>query len=130
MRFPRLPDAQEVWITYLNAHGWNAASHVPKEHVEGMVRVSRTGGSRSNMVQDQALMLFEVWHRLDVVSTVALDLHTLILNATGQLVRPDCRVTDTDPSGPVEYPDPNSSLIRYQFTSKMTHRLIPTTATP
>ena len=130
MAMPQLPNAEAAWVTYLRGTGWNAATQVPKlgPIAAGTLRLSRTGGGRPNIVQDEPQLLFEVWEvSAAAASAICHDLNTAVVNAEGVVIAPGCRVDYVDATGPVEFPDPDSQMIRYQFTATVRHRLVATT---
>lgn len=125
MAMPRLVNAEEAWVSYLRTLGYAAATRIPKVHVAGMTRMSRVGGGRPNIVQDEPLLLFEVWDVSAAEASVrAHNLNKAVVDAEGVVIAPGCRVDYVDASGPVEFPDPDSDLIRYQFTATVRHRLV------
>lgn len=113
------PNAEVAWVAWLKAGGFdNAATRILPDHVDGMIRVSRVGGKRLNMVQDSVVMLVEVWHSgAYEASQLA---HSLAERAEaagdGQKLDPVTRASNVTTTGPLEFPDPNSALVRYQFT--------------
>lgn len=112
------PDAEAAWLAWLAAGGFSASTQLPREHFDGMVRLSRVGGKRRNLVQDQVALLVEVWHSDPyTASTRAHELAALIESGAGAQLDPYTRCSDVDTSGPVEFPDPSSGRVRYQFTS-------------
>ena len=130
MAMPALPNAEAAWISYLLALGFTAATQVPKSRAitPGTVRLSRTGGGRPNIVQDEPQLLVEVWQpSAAAASTSAYALNQAVVDSKGTVIAPGCRVDYVDASGPVEFPDPDSELIRYQFTATVRHRLVATT---
>lgn len=129
MAMPTLPNAEAAWITYLLSLGFVAATQVPKTRpiTPGTVRLSRTGGGRPNIVQDEPQLLVEVWGpSAAAASAAAHNLNQAVVNAEGKVIAPGCRVDFVDASGPVEFPDPDSELVRYQFTATVRHRLVAT----
>lgn len=83
-----------------------------------MIRVSRVGGPRVNLVQDSPTMLIEVWHRSPYeASQLAHRLSDRAEEALdGTELDDTTRVARVQTTGPLEFPDPSSALVRYQFT--------------
>lgn len=113
------PNAEVAWVAWLRAGGFSQArSRILPDHVDGMIRVSRVGGKRLNLVQDSVVMLVETWHSSAFeASQVA---HRLAERceaaADGTKLDDVTRVANVVTTGPLEFPDPNSALVRYQFT--------------
>lgn len=113
------PNAEVAWVAWLKAGGFEgAATRLLDKHVNGMIRVSRVGGKRLNMVQDSVVMLVEAWHsQAFEASQLAHALAERVEAAgDGVLLDPVTRVSSVTTTGPLEFPDPNSALVRYQFT--------------
>lgn len=117
MSIPR-PDAEAAWITWINAGGFNASTRLASTHFAGMTRVSRIGGKRVNMVQDSVQMLVEVWDKDAYRSSQKAHAIAERIEAAGDGTKldPTTRVSDVVTTGPLEFPDGNSEMVRYQFT--------------
>lgn len=112
-------DAEAAWIAWLADGGYpQAATRIPQEHHDGMIRVSRVGGQRLNVVQDRAEMLAEVWHSdAYAASELAHQVAARVEAARdGTMLTHGVQVRGVATTGPLEFPDPNSALKRYQFT--------------
>lgn len=124
MSVPR-SDVEKAWVDWLRAAGIAAATRVPEQHVDAMVRVSRSGGGRKNIVMDEPLMLFEVWHHdAYQASRIAAQVAERVEVPDGTMIAAGVKVTRVETTGPVEFPDPNSELKRYQFTATMLVRRV------
>ncbi len=112
------PDAEAAFVTWLKAGGFAASTRLPREHFDGMTRVSRVGGPRVNIVQDAPTMLVETWHSSAYeASQTAHRLAERVEEAVdGTKLDPTTRVSRIVTTGPLEFPDPSSALVRYQFT--------------
>ena len=113
------PDAEAAWVAWFKAGGFaQASTRIPPTHSDGMIRVSRVGGVRVNLVQDSPTMLVEVWHR-DAYKA-SQEAHRLADHAEtaldGTMLDDKTRVARVQTTGPLEFPDPSSALVRYQFT--------------
>ena len=118
------PDGETVWIQYLQAQ-WSArdepadvASKIPNPRPDRFIRVSGTGGSRSNIATDNPGFLVECW---DVTDTAAFDLARItraLMDATDG-IDIGMWIEDIATSVPVLYPDPDTNLPRYQFTAQV-----------
>lgn len=119
MSIPR-PDAEAAWIAWLSAGGFQASTRIPRDHFNGMTRISRIGGKRLNPVQDKAQLLIETWDQNPyMASQKAHDLAERIEAAgDGTLLDPTTRVSEVSTTGPIEFPDNTSPLYRYQFTAE------------
>lgn len=111
------PDAEAAWLHWLSLGGFTASTKLPKDHFDGMTRLSRVGGKRLNLVQDQAQLLIETWHSDSYeASQKAHALAARIEEAKdGAQLDATTRVSEVITSGPVEFPDDDSALTRYQF---------------
>lgn len=117
MSIPR-PDAEAAWVSWINAGGFSASTRIPNDHVNGMIRISRVGGKRINLVQDSAVMLIEVWDQDSYKASQRAHLVADRVEAAGDgtLLDASTRVSEVSTTGPLEFPDGNSALVRYQFT--------------
>lgn len=117
MSIPR-PNAEVAWLAWLKAGGFNASTRIPSTHTNGMIRLSRVGGKRRNLVQDEVLLLVEVWHSDAFASSQRAHAIAEYIESAddGTALDPTTRVSDVVTSGPVEFPDESSSMVRYQFT--------------
>lgn len=111
------PDAEAAWLNWLRLGGFTASTNLPRTHFDGMTRLSRVGGKRLNLVQDQAQLLIETWnHDPYGASQKAHALAARIEEAKdGAHLDATTRVSEVTTSGPVEFPDDDSALTRYQF---------------
>ena len=119
------PDAEAAWVAWLHRGGFSkAATRLPEEHVDQMMRVSRVGGKRLNIVQDEAQMLIEVWcmsaYQASELAHKAAD--RIEAAAEGTMLTEQVQAKQVSTTGPLEFPDPNSHLYRYQFTFSCTLR--------
>lgn len=120
------PDAEAVAIALLkpNLPGVRIATKVPNPVVSKMIRVSRIGGARINALMDDASMLFECWASTSPeAAALAGDVHEILYAARNGSAVGTVRVKATSPTGPVNLPDPDTALTRYQFTCSLTLRL-------
>ncbi|WP_126416356.1 hypothetical protein [Trueperella bialowiezensis] len=88
----------------------------------GLVRVSRTGGSPINAKQERAQVLIEVWadsQRDSFLLARRLWARFASVSREDQAAFPGLVVYEAVPSMPVEYPDPDTRLVRHQFTVSM-----------
>lgn len=119
MSIPR-PDAEAAWISWFTAGGFQTSTRIPVKHIDGMTRVSRIGGKRLNLVQDQAQLLIETWDSDPYKASQKAHNLAERMEAAGDgtLLNPSTRVSDVSTTGPLEFPDNNSDLYRYQFTAE------------
>ena len=114
------PDSEAAWVAWCHAGGFTQArTTVPDEHVDGMIRVSRVGGERQSKIHESVAMLFEVWHTSAFeAAKLALRLNAHVENvANGTHLNATTRVYGVEATGPAEFPDDSSALVRYQFTA-------------
>jgi hypothetical protein len=113
----------------LTARGWvnfKVASSVPATRPQYMVKVTLTGGSTRGQVSHDAQVTVECWAAKadgtgDSVkaSELARLCHGLTGSLPGAFVGPVWFRRVQQVSGPVFFPDPDTSLPRYQFTSRL-----------
>ena len=112
-------------VAWVKAGGFtSAATRVPDQHADGMIRVSRVGGERTSIITENVGMLFEVWHSSPLeAATIAHSLSARVeAAADGQAIGASTRVYNVSTTGPVEFADDSSALVRYQFTATFTAR--------
>lgn len=116
------PDVEVAVVTLLDA-GMTAdvATRVPNRRTAEMVRVTSTGGSARNVVQFDARVLVECWGPDE---TTALDLArkawALLWGAQDTYLDPTTYATRIESTGPVNFPDPDTTSPRFQFLSTLT----------
>ena len=120
------PDSQAAWVAWLVAAGHDARTTVPDAHTDGMIRVSRVGGERQGPILESVEMLFEVWHSSPLTaSQIAHALNARVEDAgDGVTIGANTKVYRVETTGPVEFPDDNSALTRYQFTASCIARRV------
>lgn len=121
------PDSEAAWVAWCHAGGFTQArTTVPDEHVDGMIRVSRVGGERQSPIHESVAMLFEVWHSSPLeASKLAYRLNAHVENVpNGTHLNATTRVYGVEATGPAEFPDDASSLVRYQFTANCLTRRV------
>ncbi|WP_125458782.1 hypothetical protein [Rhodococcus sp. 1168] len=99
--------------------GVKVATRVPNPRPKKLVRISRIGGTRSNPVTDQAVLLFECWASSDIEAE---ELANHVVDSLpsirgrwfdGSFIR-HWRLT----FGPVDHPD-ESNQARFQFQGEL-----------
>lgn len=120
------PDAEAVARLLLVDHlpGVHVSTRLPNPLPDKVVRVSRIGGPRINALMDAPEMLFECWASTSPeAAALAGDVHEVLYAARNGTAVGTVRVKATSPTGPVNLPDPDTALTRYQFTCSLTLRL-------
>lgn len=121
------PDAEAAWVKWLHDGGFtHASTRLQGDHFDGMIRISRTGGRRLSIVQDEVLMLVEVWHRDPFGASQLGHLVAERIEAArdGTFISEGIQARAVSTTGPLEFPDPMSGLARYQFTFSCTLRRV------
>lgn len=120
------PDSEGAFVAYLQGKGYNAATRVPRQHADGMVRVARVAGKRRGPILDRPTVLIEAWHEEPYEASLIVQRLTADLEAIpqGGHLTDQCRVYDIDATGPVEFPDDQSALACYQTTVTCSTRLV------
>lgn len=124
VEFIGFPDAESVVVAFLKAQltarsdAAKVGTKVPAIRPARMVRVSRTGGIRRNLVTDAPQLTFECWDATEVDAAALCKLVRAIIHAAPQLTLAGAacnRVQEV--GGPVSFPDPDTANPRYQFTA-------------
>lgn len=123
----KTPDVEAWAVTFLRAGlgalGDKVATKVPATMPARMVRVSLTGGSRSDVVTDRAQLTVECWADDEpTASNLARTAQAHMFSAAGAISN-GLWVRAVDSVGGVQFfPDPDTSKPRYQFTVRLTVR--------
>lgn len=114
------PDAEAVCVEYLQAQfaargdSAKVATKIPAPRPTRLVRVTRVGGGRRNVAQDDATVVVECW---DAGEPSAFKLARTARALLGVMDVPGAFVPQGgEVSGPQFFPDPLTSNPRYQFT--------------
>ncbi|ORL15408.1 hypothetical protein [Prescottella equi] len=103
-------DARSMTVT--------VASKVPTDRPENMVRISGLGGTRRNVLHEDAGVLVECWSPQDDPASDLARLVRALLNAVDIEVQ-DGWITASTSSTPVNFPDPLAeNTSRFQFTAE------------
>lgn len=124
------PDAEAVGVAFLKAElatrsdTAKVATKIPAIRPPRLVKVTRTGGLRRNLMTDSAQLTFECWDVAEAEAAALSRVVRAIIHAAPQLSLPlgaQCsRVQEV--GGPVSFPDPDTALPRYQFTASLDFR--------
>ena len=112
------PDVEAVTVAYLRSalaarsDSARVSTRVPNPRPERLVRISRTGGGRRNIVQDDAQVTAECWAPDSVGASSLCRLVRALLGAmnTGDVWYAG------EVGGPVDHPDGLTDFPRYQTT--------------
>lgn len=101
-------DVEGDLITLLGTTAVPVSTLVPNPRPAKFIRVSRAGGDRRNLIQEQPLVIVECWADTSVGAfTIAQDAWSEIDAEYGD---------DAGLTSPVWFPDPDTAQARYQFT--------------
>lgn len=98
----------------------SVATRVPNPRPDSFVRVQRIGGDERNIIQERPTLLVECWGRTDLEALL------LARRCWSELQGPDevqfngVELQERRLTSPVNFPDPTTSLPRYQFTLQTT----------
>ena len=109
----------------LTARGRNAyvSTRTPNPRQPDMVRVSRTGGARRDLVTDQPMVTVECWGEDGpAASELARLCRALVWSWGGSMVAGEWVRAVREVGGVVSFPDPDTALPRYQFTVQLDTR--------
>lgn len=116
------PDVEGVVIQYLNAQllaradSARAANMVPNPRPGRFVKVTRTGGGRRSLAQEDAQVTIQCWG-VDSVDASELAIVCRGLMWAMDISGPEVVAhVPTEVGGPAFLPDPDTGLPRYQFT--------------
>lgn len=120
-------DVEQMQIDWLAATlpnygytGIKVSSQVDKANPS--VRVLGTGGQRRNLVVDTPTLVWEAWHKTETgASLLARTMRALIGTLPGQTVG-GMFIYSTDLDIPQNFPDPESSRVRYTFSGSLSIR--------
>lgn len=122
------PDVEAALVAHIRSvlSTRNVSAHVgktvPNPRPTRLVRVTRKGGPRRNLVTDSPLVVVEAW---DVDTVASFDLGSLVeaivLSSSGSFIgTKSVWVNDVASVGGLSFfPDPDTSLPRYQFTVQL-----------
>lgn len=117
------PDVEKAvisWLrTALSGRGVQAtvATKVPSAMPANMVRVSLTGGTRRDVVTDRPQLTVECWSANSVTAGDIARLSCgLMLAAAGETVGGVWVRSTEEVAGVKSFPDPDTTMPRYQFT--------------
>lgn len=120
------PDFETALIAHVNdtlyARGISAEvadAKPPKRRPDRMVRISGTGGSRHNIVTDNPSALFECWAPNVLAACDLARAVRAVVDATNGTYIGDVWIEDVGTSTPVQFPDPDWDVPRYQFTAQI-----------
>jgi hypothetical protein len=120
------PDAEAVAITWLTGKlgaGVKISTRVPAQRPDGFVKVTRTGGVQRDISADDAQLTFECWALSEVTASRICELVRAHLKAAaGQTVGNAYVRKVTEVGGPANFPDPESTTPRYQYTASVACR--------
>lgn len=115
------PDVEAVAVAYLRAAlgtlADRVATRVPDVMPARMVRVSLTGGTRTNLITDSPQLTVQCWaDDPPAASNIARTAHAHMLAAAGAITN-GVWIRSVDEVGGVQFfPDPDTDKPRYQFT--------------
>ncbi|MDH6283227.1 hypothetical protein [Prescottella agglutinans] len=118
------PDLEPTLVQYVQAEldarsmTVTVASKVPGDRPENMVRISGVGGTRRNVLHEDAGVLIECWCPQDDPASDLARLVRALLDDVDIEVQ-DGWITSSSSSTPVCFPDPlTQGASRFQFTAE------------
>lgn len=119
MEIIAFPDAEGIAVTYLKSAltGTTVSTKIPNPRPAKLVRVTRVGGRRRDLITDSANLTFECWDTTTVAAFALCRLVRAHINAIeGTEVNGEWVYRVTEIGGPAFFPDPDTDYPRYQFT--------------
>jgi metal-dependent amidase/aminoacylase/carboxypeptidase family protein len=124
------PHIEKALVSYLAAQltarslpAW-VSTQIPADRPVRLVRVSRIGGTRRNVVLDNPTVLLECWDATELAAYVLADKVRGIVEAAcreATEITAGVRIGDySEFSGPVNFPDPATRNPRVQITISIT----------
>ncbi|NIL86516.1 hypothetical protein RhoFasGS6_03920 [Rhodococcus fascians] len=126
------PDIEAALVQHLNAQFavrsvgtqfvCEAVTEVPDPRPDRLVRVTHAGGPRRNRITDSPVVIFEAWAPTKpAASQLGRLTEALVLATDGTWIgTPPVWIEGAASSGGISYfPDPDTSLPRYQFTLQL-----------
>ncbi len=120
------PHIEKALVAFLNAqltaHGLSAwvSTQIPAVRPTRLVKVSRIGGTRRNVVTDNPTVLLECWDATELAAYTLVGMcRSLVESACrdGAAIAAGVYVGDYQEfSGPVNFPDPATTNPRFQIT--------------
>lgn len=117
---------EQALVAYLSSVGAPVSTRVPNPRPASFVRVTRTGGFRSNTGQSQPRILIECWGGSDSAAWALVEKTWPLIASSDEpdQIAPGVEVMSVDDLGePVNFPDVSSGSPRYQFTAQLTVNL-------
>lgn len=114
-------------VAWLNAHlgGVHASTRVPADRPAELVKVTRTGGSDLNLVTELVQLTFECWAADEVrASEICRQVKALVRAMAGETVTGIFIRSVRTVGGVVDFPDPESTSPRYQYTAELNCRYL------
>jgi hypothetical protein len=120
------PDAEAlaiVWLTGKLGTGVKISTKVPATRPDKFVKVTRTGGVQRDIAADDAQLTFECWALSEIDASAICELVRANLKAAaGERVGTAYVRKVTEVGGPANFPDPESTMPRYQYTASVACR--------
>lgn len=113
-------DVEAGFIAYLKPLlSVPVSTRVPSTRPPSFLRLYKAGGSRVNLAQESAFVVFEAWGPDDVAAfTLAQQVWSALDAADGEFLAPGVWLAEgSGLSSPVENNDPQSGQSRYQFNA-------------
>lgn len=101
----------------------DVSSRIPNPRPASFIRVTRTGGTEANMVQERAVLLVECWGGTQQQAWDLVAAAYRVLQGRDPLEFNGIELGSRSCSSPVNYPDPSTTSPRYQFQLETTVNL-------
>lgn len=119
------PDVEAVAISYLKSHltdGTKVATKAPTPVIGRFVRVQSAPGGNDSLVLSERLLIVQCWDpQAPAASALAEWCFAILKAAQRDPAEPRIRAV-TVAGTPASFPDPDTTLPRYQFTVGLTLR--------
>ncbi|AYD83872.1 tail terminator [Gordonia phage Getalong] len=115
------PDVEAALVAYLKSRlmGVKVSTQVPNPRVAKMVRVEAAGGSGRGLAMSKRLLIVQCWDTKSPDAAALCErVAALVFAAQYDPAVPEIRGV-TSVGEPASFPDPDTSLPRYQFSASL-----------
>lgn len=113
------PDAEAVAITYLKSKiaGVSISTKIPDPRPTKLIKVTRVGGTKLRLNADSPMLVFECWGSTSIEASELCRQARAYVNAmAGETINGVWVFKVREVGGPAFFPDPSTTLPRYQFS--------------
>lgn len=112
-------DVEALVVTWLKSKiaGVSVSTKIPDPRPTKLIKVTRLGGSKKRLNADSPMVVFECWGSTSVeASTLCQQARAYVNAMEGETINGTWIFKVREAGGPAFFPDPNTTLPRYQFS--------------